>query len=77
MNLGRCYVIVAELWEEWEGLQLARANGFNRVLIHTDCLKIYQLLRKERRPLQQGMSLQSNIKTFLRNEVETRVIHIY
>ncbi|MBA0851216.1 hypothetical protein Goshw_015474 [Gossypium schwendimanii] len=37
--LGVCSVLEAELWSIFEGLSLLLKQGFDRVLICTDCLE--------------------------------------
>lgn len=46
------------------------------MVIQTYMLEIYHFLREENRSIQHGKSLQKNIKRFLSNNLESRVIHI-
>ncbi|KAK9027464.1 hypothetical protein V6N11_067299 [Hibiscus sabdariffa] len=43
-TLGPTNVVQAELWGVYEGLKLARQNGFERIAIQMDKVNVYKLL---------------------------------
>lgn len=47
------------------------------MIIQNDFLEVYQLLKEDNNTMMHVRSLQTNIKRLMRNNLETRVIHIY
>ncbi|KAK8984899.1 hypothetical protein V6N11_064445 [Hibiscus sabdariffa] len=44
--IGRCSVLVAELWALYDMLHCAWDRGFRKVLIETDCLEVIRILQR-------------------------------
>ncbi|KAL4360801.1 hypothetical protein GQ457_04G012650 [Hibiscus cannabinus] len=74
-NVGRCSVLLAELWAVHDSLVQAWYLDFRRVIIETDCLEVIRILTRSSRALV-GNNLVESILLWTRKEWQLVVRHV-
>ncbi|KAL4333427.1 hypothetical protein GQ457_07G010550 [Hibiscus cannabinus] len=74
-DVGRCSVLLAELWEVHDSLVQAWSLDFRHVIVETDCLEIIRILKRSSRALM-GNNLVESILLWTRKEWQLVVQHV-
>lgn len=75
-RLGRCSVLVVELWGILEGLKLAWDLGFKDVVIESDSLLAVNLVKKNLEEGLEGIGVERSIQRMLKMNWVARVSHV-
>ncbi|GAU13134.1 hypothetical protein TSUD_174340 [Trifolium subterraneum] len=75
-RLGAC-VMVAELWDAYEGLKLAWEKGYKHIELQMDAQSVVKALNGEMQIMAKGWSLCKRIRRLLELEWEVHIRHTY
>ncbi|KAL4336757.1 hypothetical protein AHAS_Ahas12G0042100 [Arachis hypogaea] len=77
MNLGNCSITLAELWDLYAGIKLARELGIGKLLVETDSLCASNFVQNMAPSKTAGTPLLRAIKLLLAHSWDVRVSHVY
>jgi ribonuclease HI len=76
-GLGSCSAYVAELWGVFEGLKLARSNGYRKVELHIDSSSVVSSISRDQGGNVVGPTLLHNIRRLIDQDWEVQVRHSF